>query len=52
MNLLQNRNRLADMENRLVVAKGEEGGRGGQGWQSTIEAAVGKNKTVLGFYLN
>jgi len=25
---LQNRNRLTDIKNRLVVAKGEEGGRG------------------------
>ena len=27
MNLLQNRNRLIDMKNRLVVAKGKGGGR-------------------------
>ena len=32
---LQNRNRLTDIENRLVVSKGEEGG-GGKNWEFGI----------------
>ena len=32
---LQNRNRLTDIENRLVVAKGEEGGSG-MDWEFAV----------------
>ena len=35
MNLLQDRNRLTDVENRLVVAKGEGEGEG-MGWTGSL----------------
>ena len=42
MNYLQNRNRLTDMENRLVVTKEEGGGRGMDG-----EFEVGSCKLLI-----
>ena len=44
---LQNRNRLVDIENRLVVAKGERGGRG-MDW----EFGVGRCKLLHSEWIN
>ena len=42
---LQNRNRF-DIENRLVVAKGEVGGRGVVGWTRRLGLVVDANSYI------
>ena len=50
---LWNRNRLTDIENRLVVAKGEGDG-GGKDWEFGISRCklLGWPKTAFGFFRN
>ena len=43
MNLLQNRNRLTDLENELMVTGGKMGGRDSQGvWDRRVHTAIFK----------